>query len=184
MAARRRRQFLEQMPQAVDLIARSLQAGHPVTTAIAVVAKQMPEPIGPEFAKTIAEMRHGLNRDHALRNLLKRFPIAELQMFAASLEVTRETGGNLAEVFLNLADTIRSKAQLRKRVMAISAEGRLTFWVVSALPILVAAAITLLNPTYYKSISSDPLFWPLMSAPPILWGLGTLMLWRMINFRI
>jgi tight adherence protein B len=184
MGARRRKLFLAQMPQAVDLIARSLQAGHPVTTAMSVAARQMPDPVGPEFTKVIAEMRHGLDRDAAMRNLLLRFPLAELRMFVASMEVTRETGGNLSEVLLKLSETIRSKAQLRKRVLAISAEGRLTFWVVSVLPIATAGAITLLSPNYYRAVASDPLFLPLMSGPPVLWLIGTVVLWRMVNFRI
>lgn len=184
LAARRRRLFLTQMPQAVDLIARSLQAGHPVTTAMSIVAEQMPDPIGPEFGVVIAEMRHGLDRDAALRNLLRRFPIPELRMFAASLEVTRETGGNLAEVFLKLGEAIRGKAQLRLKVRAISAEGRLTFWVVAGLPVVVGGSIALLNPDYYRAVAKDPLFLPLMCEPPLLLTIGAAIIWRMVNFEI
>ncbi|MDB5466589.1 MAG: secretion system protein [Phenylobacterium sp.] len=183
-ATRRRKRFAAQMPQAVDLIARSLQAGHPVTTAIRVAAQQMPDPIGPELGLVMAEINFGLDRDAALRNLLLRFPIAELRMFIASLEVTRETGGNLAEVFLNLGEAMRAKAQLRKKVAAISAEGRMSFWVVSVLPLAVVAALMGLRPEYYREAASDPLFWPLMSVPPVLWLVGALTIWRMINFAI
>ncbi len=184
MIHRRRKRFLTQMPQTVDLIARSLQAGHPVTTAISVAGRQMPDPIGPELAEVIAEMSFGLDRDEAFRNLLQRFPLAELRLFVASLEVTRETGGNIAEVLLKLSETMRAKAQLRKKVHAISAEGRLTLIVVSALPPLVGFGITVFQPGYYSGVASNPLFWPLMSAPPILVLLGALIIWRMINFKI
>jgi tight adherence protein B len=180
----RRKRFLAQMPQAVELIARSLQAGHPVTTAMAVAAQQMQAPLGPEFGKVLAEMSAGLDRDTALRNLLRRYPLAELQMFAASLEVTRETGGNVAEVLLNLADAIRAKAQLRRKVDASSAEGRLSFWVISALPVVVAASIMALTPGYYRNVASDPLFRPLMMVPPLLWLAGAAAIWRLVNFRI
>ncbi|RAK52532.1 type II secretion system F family protein [Phenylobacterium deserti] len=184
LAARRRKQFVAQMPAAVDLMARSLQAGHPVTTAMSVAARQMPDPVGPELAKVMAEMSAGLDRDTALRNLIRRFPVPELRMFVASLEVTRETGGNLSEVLLKLGDALRSKAQLRKKVSAISAEGRMTFWVVVALPPAVAGILSTLNPDYYKAAMPDPLFWPLMSVPPVLLLIGALVIWRMINFRI
>jgi len=184
LAARRRKRFLAQMPAAVDLMARSLQAGHPVTTAMSVAARQMPDPIGPELSQVMAAMQAGLDRDTALRALLRRFPIPELRMFVASLEVTRETGGNLSEVLLKLGDALRAKAQLRKKVSAISAEGRMTFWVVVALPPLVGGALTLLNREYYTSVMSDPLFWPMMTIPPVLLVLGALVIWRMINFRI
>jgi tight adherence protein B len=184
LANRRQRLFAQQMPQAVDMMARSLQAGHPVTTSMAVAARQMPEPMGPELSVVVAEMNYGLDRDSALRNLLQRFPIAELRMFAASLEVTRETGGNVAEVLLNLGEAMRSKAQLRKRVAAISAEGRLSFWVVSGLPAAVVGILMLIAPEYYGEVAGDPLFWPMMCGPPVLWAIGALMIWRMINFKI
>jgi len=183
-ARRRRKQFTDQMPQAVDLIARSLQAGHPVSTAMLVASQQMPDPIGPEFGHVVAEINAGLDREVALRHLLQRFPIPELRMFAASLEVTRETGGNLAEVFLNLGEAMRAKAQLRKKVAAISAEGRMSFWVVSILPIAVVSVIMLLRPEYYREVAGDPLFWPMMAGPPTLWMIGALVIWRMINFKI
>jgi tight adherence protein B len=184
MIKRRRKLFMVQMPQTVDLIARSLQAGHPVTTAISVAARQMPDPIGPELAEVMAEINFGLDRDAAFRNLLLRFPLTELRLLVASLEVTRETGGNIAEVLLKLSETMRAKAQLRKKVQAISAEGRLTLLVVSALPPIVALGITAFRPGYYSEVASDPLFWPLMSGPPILILIGALIISRMINFKI
>lgn len=184
LASMRRAKFTEQMPQAVDIMARSLQAGHPVTTAMAVAAQQMPDPIGPEFKVVIDEMNAGLDRDAALRNLLLRFPIAELRMFTASLEVTRETGGNVSEVLLNLGEAMRAKAQLRKKVAAISAEGKMSFWVVSVLPLGVVATLMVLRPEYYGEVISDPLFWPMMTVPPILWIIGAAAIWRMINFKI
>jgi tight adherence protein B len=184
LAKRRRALFLTQLPQAVDLIARSLQAGHPVTTAMSVAASQMPDPVGPEFGKVLAEISYGLDRDAALRNMLQRFPLADLQMLAASLEVTRETGGNVAEVLLTLGDTLRAKQQLKKKIEAISAEGRLSFWVITAMPVAVLAAILALRPSYYGDVAADPLFWPMMVVPPVLLALGALVIWRMINFKV
>lgn len=184
LAARRQKRFIKQMPQAVDLIARSLQAGHPVTAAMAVVGKQMPDPIGPEFAVVIEEMTYGLERDEALSNLVQRFPSPELRMFTASLEVTRESGGNLAEVFLKLAEAIRAKAQLRLKVEALSAEGRLSFWVVSSLPFVVGGALLLIQPNYYGDVKQDPLFWPLMAIAPVMLTIGAVTIWRMVNFKI
>jgi tight adherence protein B len=184
MVGSRRQRFLNQLPQAVDLIARSLQAGHPVTTAIGVVGQRMPEPLGPEFRLVVEEMTYGLDREHALANLLIRFPVPELRMFVACLEVTRESGGNLAEVFLKLAEAIRAKDSLRRKVHAISAEGRMTFWVVSGLPFVVAAAIMLLNPAFFRDVASDPLFWPMISYAPVSLAIGSVTIWRMVNLKI
>lgn len=184
LAKRRRALFLSQMPQTIDLIARSLQAGHPVSTAMAVAAKQMPDPIGPEFGKVLGEINYGGERDTALRAMLQRFPLPQLQMFAASLEVTRETGGNVAEVLLKLGDTMRSEDQLRRKVEAISAEGKMSFWVISALPVVVVGALLLLNPGFYTQVMGDPLFWPMMSVPPVLLVTGAVIIWRMIHIRV
>lgn len=183
-AGRRQKRFLNQLPQAVELIARSLQAGHPVTQAMTVVSKQMPDPIGPEFGVVIEEMTYGLERDAALSALVGRFPSPEMRMFVASLEVTRESGGNLAEVFLKLADAIRAKAQLRLKVEALSAEGRLSFWVVSSLPIAVGGVLMFIRPTYYSDVANDPLFWPMMVMSPVMLAIGATMIWRMVNFKI
>ncbi len=184
LAASRRKKFLDQLPQAVDLIARSLQAGHPVTTAMTVVGQRMPAPLGPEFRMVVEEMTYGLDRDEALKNLVRRFPLPELQMFVACLEVTRETGGNLAEAFLKLAEAIRAKDHLRRKVHAVSAEGRLTFWVVSALPFVVGGALVLLRPEFFSQVAQDPLFWPMMSFSPVSLAIGSAMIWRMVNIRI
>ena len=184
MTQARRKRFLDQLPQAVDLMARSLQAGHPVATAMSVVGQRMPAPLGPEFQIVIDEMTYGLDRDQALNNLVRRFPVTELRMFTASLEVTRESGGNLAEVFLKLADAIRAKEHLRKKVIAISAEGRMTFWVVTALPMLVSAALMLVRPNFYLDVAQDSLFWPMLSFAPVTLTVGAVIIWRMVNIRI
>ena len=184
MAAHRRRRFLMQLPQAVDVIARSLQAGHPVTAAMAVVGERMPAPLGPEFRLVVEEMTYGLDREQALENLVRRFPLPELRMFTASIEITRETGGNLAEVFLKLAAAIRSKAKLREKVHAISSEGRISFWVVSALPFVVGGALLVLRPSFFTDVVTDPLFWPMMSYAPISLAIGSAIIWKMVNIRI
>lgn len=184
LVSRRRKRFQEQFPQAVDLIARGLQAGYPVAAAIAVVAKQMPDPVGGEFATVVDEMTYGLDRNEALGNLAQRFPLPEVSMFSASLEVTRETGGNIAEVFLKLGEVVRAKAQLSKKVIAISAEGRLSFWVISGLPFFVGGAVLALRPGYYSDVVSDPMFWPAMSVAPLLLSVGSFVTWRMVNIKI
>lgn len=184
MAAKRRKRFLDQLPQAVDLIARSLQAGHPVTSAMSVVAQRMPAPLGPEFRIVVEEMTYGLDRDVALTNLVQRFPLPELRMFVACLEVTRESGGNLAEVFLKLAEAIRAKDHLRRKVHAISAEGRMSFWVVSSLPFAVGGFLMLIRPHFFLDVIQDHLFWPMMSFAPVSLAIGAFMIWRMVNLKI
>jgi tight adherence protein B len=184
MAGRRRKAFLDQFPGAVDLVARSLQAGHPIPVALGIVAEQAPDPIGTEFGITIDEMAFGLDRDEALSNMLQRFPTPELHLFVAAIQITRETGGNLAEVFLKLADVIRGKATLKKKVAALTAEGRLSCIILAILPIFLFAVLNLMRPEFYGEVANDPLFVPMMTAPPILLVLGVVSIWRMVNFKI
>lgn len=184
MAARRKAAFLDQFPGAVDLVARSLQAGHPIPVALGIVAEQSPDPIGSEFGIAIDEMAFGLDRDEALSNMVKRFPTPELHLFVAAIQITRETGGNLAEVFLKLADVIRGKATLRKKVAALTAEGRLSCIILAMLPIFLFAILSIMRPEFYGAVAGDPLFAPMMTVPPILLVLGVATIWRMVNFRI
>lgn len=184
LANQRKKAFLEQFPAAVDLVARSLQAGHPVPVALGIVAEQSPDPIGSEFGITIDEMSFGLDRDEALANMVKRFPLAELHLFVAAIQITRESGGNLAEVFLKLADVIRNKAMLRKKVVALTAEGRMSHIVLTGLPIGVFTILNVVRPTFYGDVAKDALFAPMMMAPPILLLVGSLVIWRMVNFKI
>jgi tight adherence protein B len=184
MADRRRRTFLDQFPNAVDLVARSLQAGHPVPVALGIVAEQSPDPIGTEFGIVIDEMAFGLDRDEALSNMVQRFPLPELHLFVAAIQITRETGGNLAEVFLKLADVIRSKATLRKKVSALTAEGRLSCIILTLLPVALFAILSAFRPDFYGAVSDDPLFAPMMTVPPILLLFGAFTIWRMVNFKI
>lgn len=184
LAAQRKKAFLDQFPNAVDLVARSLQAGHPIPVALGIVAEQSPDPIGTEFGIAIDEMAFGLDRDEALSNMVQRFPLAELHLFVAAIQITRETGGNLAEVFLRLADVIRAKATLRKKVSALTAEGRMSCMVLAILPVALFAILNVLRPEFYGEVAKDPLFAPMMTAPPILLVLGVFVIWRMVNFRI
>ncbi len=184
LAAQRRKAFLDQFPNAVDLVARSLQAGHPIPVALGIVAEQSPDPIGTEFGIAIDEMAFGLDRDEALSNMVQRFPLPELHLFVAAIQITRETGGNLAEVFLKLADVIRAKATLRKKVAALTAEGRMSCIILAILPIALFAILNLLRPEFYGDVAADPLFAPMMTAPPILLIMGVAMIWRMVNFKI
>jgi tight adherence protein B len=184
LAGQRRKAFLDQFPNAVDLVARSLQAGHPIPVALSVVAEQTPDPIGTEFGIAIDEMAFGLDRDEALSNMVHRFPLPELHLFVAAIQITRETGGNLAEVFLKLADVIRGKATLRKKVSAMTAEGRLSCIILAILPIALFTVLSVLRPEFYGAVVSDPLFIPMMTAPPILLIMGVIAIWRMVNFKI
>jgi len=132
-AARRRRLFSEQLCPAIDLVCRSLQAGHPAVVALEMVSKEMPDPIGTEFGIAMDETNYGLDRNQALSNIAHRFPDPDLRFFVSAMEIQRNTGANLVEILHNLTKVIRDRMGMRKKVKAMSAEGRFTALVVGGM---------------------------------------------------
>mgnify|MGYP000141505249 CR=1 FL=1 len=182
--AKRQKAFAEQLPSAIDLITRGLQAGHPVPVALEMVAREMPDPIGSEFGAAIDQINYGLDRDAAMRGVIAHFPNPDFRFLVAALEMQRETGGNLVDVLTKLSEVIRARANMRKKVSALSAEGRLTAFVVGGLPFIVAVVINLINPGYYSQVIDHPMFLPQMGFAVLLWFIGIYMIWKLVNFKI
>jgi tight adherence protein B len=183
-SAKQKRLFGEQLVPAIDLISRGLQAGHPAAVALEMVSKEMPDPIGTEFGLAMDEINYGLERSVALNNIAKRFPNGDLRFFNSALEVQRETGGNLVGVLNNLSTVIRERRAMRKKVWALSSEGRFTALIVGLLPWGMLLVINGLNPGYYTEFADDPAFRIGMTIPVVFYVLGMYTIWKMINIRI
>lgn len=183
-AGRRLKKFGEQLPPAIDLIVRSLEAGHPVAIALSMVAREMPDPIGTEFGISVDEMTYGLRMDEALANMTHRFPSGDLQFLIMAVQIQRTTGGNLAEILSNLSAIIRARHNMYKKIRAISAEGRASGVVVGLLPFVVGGLIMAVNPGYFTSVSQDVLFAPLMVAAFLSLALGCIMMWSMVKIKV
>lgn len=183
LASKREKKFGEQLPMAIDIMVRGLQAGHPVPVAIEMVAREVADPIGSEFGHALDEMNYGLERGAALRNITERFSNAEYRFLVSSIEMQKETGGNLAEILTNLSKVIRERATMKKKIFAMSAEGRITCFVVGGLPFLLVLAIMGLNPSFFTDVDDDVLFWPMIGGGFVLWFLGISWIWRMVNFK-
>jgi len=140
--------FQRGLPDALDLIARALQAGHAFSQGMRMVADEFGDPIGPEFEKTLDEINFGVAVDQALRNLTQRVSCPDLKFFVVSVNIQRETGGNLAEIVTNISGLVRERFKLKGRVKVLSAEGRLSAYVLIALPFAIAFVINLINPDY------------------------------------
>ena len=180
----RLKRFGEQLPDALDLIVRSLRAGHPINSAMAMVATEMADPIGTEFGIVVDEMTYGLDLRAALHSLAKRVPHGDLQFMIVTIEIQSATGGDLSEVLAGLADVIRDRFRIFLKIQSVSAEGRFSARLVSALPFLVAGAVMALNPSYFMAVSDDPLFVPYFVAAFVWMMIGNFIMWRMVNFRV
>lgn len=179
-----KKKLVEQLPIAVDLVARGLEAGHPVSVALSLVGKEMDAPVGPAFRTALEEINFGLDRKVALNNMARKYPDPNLRFFVAAVEMQRETGGDLAAVLRNLSRVIRKRENIRKKALALSAEGRATAILVGALPFVLIGAISMMHPTYYTDTMDAPSFWPLMILAFVLWGLGMAWIWKMTDIKV
>ena len=149
---RRMRAFEEEFPEALDLISRALKAGHAFATGLKMVADEMKEPVGPEFRKTFDEQNFGLPLKDALENLTLRIPILDMRFFATAVLIQRETGGNLSEILENLAHVVRERFKILRQVRVYTAHGRLTGYVLLALPAVLAIALSFINPEHMNML--------------------------------
>jgi len=145
---RRLRKFEEEFPEALDLIARALKAGHAFATGLKMAADEMSEPVGPEFRKTFDEQNFGLPLKDALENLTLRVPILDVRFFATAVLIQRETGGNLSEILENLGHVVRERFKILRQVRVYTAHGRLTGYVLLALPAVLGIALSFINPEH------------------------------------
>jgi tight adherence protein B len=181
--AKQKRLLEEQLPTALDVINRAIRAGHPVVSAIQLAANEMGDPVGSEFGLIVDETTYGFEFSEALMNFARRTGSEDAHFFAVSVSVQSETGGNLAEILEGLANVIRSRNMLGKRVKALSSEGRASAILLSVLPALVVGFMLLMSPSYYTTKFSDPIFWPTVGVVAVIYLIGWWMMHRIINFK-
>ena len=180
-----RHKLLEkQLPDALNLMARGLRVGHPLNTSIGAVAQEMPDPIGTEFGLIFDQVSFGDDLTDAVQEFADRVGLEDVQYLSASIGIQYGSGGDLARVISILSQVIRERLNMRKKIRAISSEGRLTAWFLSALPVLIFTFSNLTNPTYFGSVKDDPLFIPMLTTIGTLTLLNFLMLRRIVNFRV
>ncbi len=181
---RRFRSFLEQLPDALELMIRSLQAGHSFSSALQMVATEMPDPIAREFGKTYEEQNLGLNIKAALENMVERVPILDLKLCVTAVLIQREIGGNLSEVLKNIGHTIRERFRIQGEIRTKSAQARLSGYIVSALPFFLFFWINLVNPGYMKTLYDHPNGVYILAAGVIMQIVGWLIIRKIVNIEI
>ena len=181
---RRLKAFGSQLPDALDIIVRSLRAGHPISTALSMVADEMKDPVGTEFGIAIDEMTYGLDLREALDNMLGRTGHGDLQFMVAAVNIQAGVGGNLAEILGGLSRVIRDRHRMILKVKALSAEGRISALILSVLPFMVFGFIKLSRPEYFDAVKDDPLYWVFMGTSAAMAFSGILIMVKMVKFRI
>jgi tight adherence protein B len=152
---KRNEAFIDMFPEAIDMIVRSVKSGHPLNTALRMIADNMDPPIGPEFKQVINEVSLGRPVVEALQRMAKRIDEPDIHFFVVVLAVQQETGGNLAEVLGNLSNVIRGRKRLNQKIKALTSEGRATAWVLGSLPIVQLGAIAIFSPDYLEPLFTN-----------------------------
>lgn len=155
---RRRRlaEFEAQFPEALDFIARAVRAGHALSVGLELLSQEAPEPVRTEFRRLFHQLNLGATLDQALSDLVKRVPLVDVRFFASTVLLQRETGGNLAEILMKLSNVIRERFRLKGQVRALSAHGRITAAVITAVPVLLIVGLSIVAPDYLGSMARDP----------------------------
>ena len=184
LAKRRLAKFEEQFPEAIDLIARGLRAGHALTTALGIVAEEAPEPVRGEFRLLYDRQNFGMPLSDAFKSFAERIPLLDARFFATSVLTQRESGGNLGEVLDNLSALIRERFRLKRHVRAVSAHGRMTGWVLSMLPLAIAAILATIAPGYINIMFTDPLGRLIVVTAVVMQVIGAFIMRRIVDIEI
>ena len=181
---RRMAQFQRQLPEALELIARALRAGHAFFVGLKLVGEEFSEPIGSEFKRAFDEVSMGISVQQALQNLANRVDCPDVKFFVTSVSVQRETGGNLAEIVESLGHLIRKRFELYMKIKALSAEGRVSAIILFALPILLGLVLYRMNPEYIGLLFTDPVGHTMLMVGSTLMVVGAFVTTRIINIEV
>ncbi len=181
---KRMEKFERQLPDALELIARSLKAGHAFTGGLRLVAEEFGDPVGTELGRTLDEINFGAGVPEALTNLIQRTDCEDLRFFVVSVIIQRETGGNLAEILENLGRLIKERFKFQGRVRALSAEGRLSGVILVAIPFCVAGFFSVFRPEYIGILFSDVIGKTLVLIALVMMGLGIYVISKMVAIKV
>lgn len=181
---RRFSKFEESFPDAIDLLARAVRAGHAFTTGLELISQEIPEPVSGEFAITHEQQNLGVPLTQALQNLTLRIPLPDVRVFVSALQVQHGSGGNLAEILDNLSSVIRERFKIARQIKVFTAQGRLTLYFLTVLSPLAAFLLFLVNPDYIIRLFQDPLGHKALAAAITLQILGYAVIRKIIRIEV
>ncbi|SMX44006.1 type II secretion system F family protein [Actibacterium lipolyticum] len=183
-ATKRLELIQEQLPDAVELMVRSLRVGHPFASAVSIVANEVADPLGSEFGMIADEAAYGRDVSESLKDLAERMDLQDLRFLAVAVTIQQQSGGNLAEILEGLAKVIRSRFKLFRRVKAITAEAKYSGMFLSAFPLIAIVVINILEPTYYDEVKDTPYFIPACLFVGALLVVNVVFMKIMVNIKV
>jgi len=184
MRQRRFNKFEEQFPEAMDFLGRAVRAGHAFTTGFELIANELPPPVGEEFRITFQQQKLGLPFRDALQNLAVRVPLPDVRIFISSLQIQRDSGGNLGEILDTMSMVVRERFKLRRQIKIYTAEGRLSSYVLTALPFAALGALYFLQPAYIMPMFTEPRGQRMLILAAILQAVGYVVIGRIIKIKV
>jgi len=181
---RRFNKFEEQFPEAMDFLGRAVRAGHAFTTGFELIANELPPPVGEEFRITFQQQKLGLPFRDALQNLAVRVPLPDVRIFISSLQIQRDSGGNLGEILDTMSTVVRERFKLRRQIKIYTAEGRLSSYVLTALPFAALVALYFLQPAYIMPMFTEPRGQRMLTLAAILQAVGYVVIGRIIKIKV
>ncbi|HOX39490.1 MAG TPA: type II secretion system F family protein [Candidatus Brocadiia bacterium] len=182
--SRRINKIQAQLADALDLIANSMRAGHGFNAAIQNVADEAPDPIGEEFQRLYDELAFGIQADECLRNLSERIPIMDVKFFVTAVIIQRETGGNLAEILDSIGETIRERFRIFGQIKTLTAQGRLSGWILGMLPFGIGLAIYVLNKPYMSLLINEEIGHKMILGGLVLQSIGGLLIRKIVTIKV
>lgn len=181
---KRFRSFEADLPEALDLMVSALRVGHSLNSTLSLVSNECAEPLSGEFRICFEEQNYGLDFGVTLDNLITRMPLPDLKMVVTAMVIQRETGGNLAEILDNTAHVIRDRFALQRQVRTHTAQGRLTGWILTVLPIVIAILMFFISPHVIGTLWTDPIGRKLIYAGVVLIFIGGLVIRKIVNLEV
>ena len=175
--------FEEQLADALDIISRALRAGNPFTETLKVVSQEMPDPIATEFGITFSDISFGVSVKSAFLGLLDRVPNISLTAMVTAVLVQRETGGNTADILAKVAQILRQRHRFKRRLRTLTAEGRMSAWVLILMPFVLSLVLSIVSPGYMPNLINDPFGIKLVFAALALMGVGVYWIRQIVRVR-
>lgn len=173
-----------QLPQALDTMSTAMKSGFSFIQAMQIIAKEVPDPLGPEFSRVIHEINLGVSMESAFENMLKRLPNKDLDIVVTALLIQRTTGGNLTQILETIKETITERVRMKEELNALTAQGKMSAWVISLLPVILGLLLNVMNPEYFSPLISHPLGWTLLGFGAISGMLGWFLIQKIIKIEV
>ena len=182
--SKRLKDFNDQLGDALNLMVNSLRAGYSTMQAMEVISSEMPAPISEEFGRVVLELQLGVPFDTAMANLMRRMPSGDMDLVITAMSVQREVGGNLAEVLDAISFTIRERVRIKGEIKAMTAQGRITGYVITALPFALAGLVYMITPDFMGGLFTDPCGWVMIVVSMFMIGMGYFFINKIVSIEV